>query len=153
MVQRPHVVEPVGQFDQDDPDVIHHRQQHLAEVLGLALLARRERDGAELGDPLDDVGDVRAEQLLDPLDRGLGVLDDVVQQPGRDGHDVQLHVGQLVGHLERVDQVGLPRVADLSLVLEGREDVGPPEQLDVGLGIAGPDLFDEILEPDHFCGV
>ena len=33
VVQRPHVVEPVGQLHQDDPDVIHHRQQHLPEVL------------------------------------------------------------------------------------------------------------------------
>ena len=99
--------------------------------------------------PFDDVGDVGAEQLRDPLDRGLGVLDDVVQQPGGDGHDVELHVGEQVGDFERVDQVGLARMADLSLVLEGREDVRPPQQLDVGVGIVCPDLFDEVLEPDH----
>ena len=97
------------------------------------------------------MGDVGAEQLLDPLDRGLGVLDDVVEQPGGDGDDVELHVGEQVGHLERVDEVGLARMADLSLVLEGREHVGPPEQLDVGLGVVGPDLFDEVLEPNHEC--
>ena len=42
-----------------------------------------------------------AEQLPDPLDRGLRVLDDVVEQAGGDRDDVQLHVGQLVRHLER----------------------------------------------------
>ena len=103
----------------------------------------------ELGDPFDDVGDVGAEQLLDPLDRGLGVFDDVVEQPGGDRDDVELHVGEQVGDLERVDQIRLPGMADLSLVLEGRKDVGPPEQLDVGVGIDRPDLFDEVLEPDH----
>ena len=149
VVERPHVVQPVGELHEDDADVVHHRQQHLAEVLRLPLLARRERDRAQLGHPFDDVGDVGAEELLDALDRGLRVLDDVVEEPGGDRHDVELHVGEEVGHLERVDQVRLPGMADLSLVLEGREDVRPPQQLDVGLGVGRPDLFDEVLEPDH----
>ena len=153
VVQRPHVVEPVGELHQDDADVVHHRQQHLAEVLRLPLLARRERNRAELGDPFDDVGDVGAEQLLDPLDRRLGVLDDVVEEAGGDRHDVELHVGEQVRDLERMHQVGLPGMAHLSLVLEGREDVRPPEQLDVGVGICRPDLFDEVLEPNHDFGV
>ena len=37
MVERAHVVQAVGQLQQDDPDVIYHRQQHLAEVFGLAF--------------------------------------------------------------------------------------------------------------------
>ena len=109
VVQRPHVVEPVGELDEDDADVVDHRQQHLAEVLRLPLLAGRERDGAELGDPFDDVGDVGAEQLLDALDRRLGVFDDVVEQPGGDRHDVELHVGELIRDLQRMDEVGLAR--------------------------------------------
>ena len=36
--------------------------------------------------PFDDVGDLGAEQLLDALDRGQRVLDDVVEQAGGDGH-------------------------------------------------------------------
>ena len=40
VVQRPHVMETVGELDEDDANVIHHRQQHLAEVLGLPLFAR-----------------------------------------------------------------------------------------------------------------
>ena len=151
VVERPHVVEAIGELDEDDADVVDHRQQHLAEVLRLALLARRELDRAELGDPFDDVGDVGAEQLPDPLDRRLGVLDDVVQQPGGDGDHVELHVGEQVGDLERMHEVGLARVAHLTLVLEGREDVRAPQQFGVGLRIAGPYLFDEVLEPDHEC--
>ena len=70
VVERPHVVQPIGELDQDDADVIHHRQQHLAEVLGLPLLAGREGDGADLGHALDDVGDLGAEELGDALGRG-----------------------------------------------------------------------------------
>ena len=87
------------------------------------------------------------------LDRGEGVLDHVVEQAGGDGHDVQPHVGQEAGHFEGVDQVGLAGVADLALVLQGREDVRPPQQLEVGVRGIGADLVDEILEPNHRGGV
>ena len=109
VVDRPHVVLAIGELDEDDADVVDHRQQHLAEVLGLAGLARGERDRPDLGDALDDVGDFRPEQLLDPADGGEGVLDHVVEQAGGDGHDVQPHVGQQAGHFEGVDEVGLAR--------------------------------------------
>ncbi len=54
-------------------------------------------------------------------------------RPGGDGDDVQPQVREDVGHLERVDEVGLPGPADLALVLVGGEHVGPPEQLGVGV--------------------
>ena len=38
-LERAHVMQPVGEFDQDDPDVLCHGDDHLAEVVGLALLA------------------------------------------------------------------------------------------------------------------
>ena len=149
VLERPHVVEPVGELDEDDADVVHHRQQHLAEVLGLPLLARGERNGADLGDPLDDVGDFGAEQLGDTLGRGQRVFDDVVEQAGGDGHDVQFHVGQEIGDFERVNQVGLAGMADLPLVFERREDVRPPQQLEVGLGAVAPHFLQQRLESNH----
>ena len=75
--------------------------------------------------------------------------EDVVKQPGGDRHDVELHVGEQVGDLERMDQIRLARMAHLSLVLVGRKDVGPPEQFDVGVGVGRADLFNQVLEPDH----
>ena len=149
VMERPHVVEPVGELHQDHPDVVHHGQQHLPEVLGLPFLAGRKRDRTELGDPFDHVRDVTAEQLPNPLDRRLGVLDDVVEEARGNRHHVQFHVREQVGDLQRMNQIGLPGMADLPLVLEGREDVRPPEQLDIGLGVVAPDLLDEVLEPDH----
>ena len=101
MAERPHVVQAVGELHEDDADVVDHREQHLAEVLRLPLLARRERDGADLGHAFDDVRDLGAEELLDALDGGQRVLDDVVEQAGGDGHRVELHVGEEVGDGER----------------------------------------------------
>ena len=48
-----------------------------------------------------------------------------------------------------MDEVRLARMADLAPVLEGREHVGPPEQLDVGVGAVGADFFEQILEANH----
>ncbi len=69
--------------------------------------------------------------LADALDGGERVFDDVVQEPGRHRHHIQLHVGQDVGNLERVDEVRFPGVTDLALVLERGKDVRPPQQLDI----------------------
>ena len=71
------------------------------------------------------------------------------RRPDGDADDVQLHVGQDVGDLEGMDEVGLAGMADLSLVLQGREDVGPPEQLEIGVRTVAPDLFEQVLEANH----
>ena len=60
-----HVVQAVGEFDEDDADVVDHGQHHLAEVFGLRFFAGGEVDLADLGDALDDVGDLLAEFLAD----------------------------------------------------------------------------------------
>ncbi len=153
VVERPHVVQAVGQLHHDDPDVVHHGEQHFPEVFRLPLLFGRERDGAQLRDPFDDVGHVGAEGLLDFLDGGEGVLYHVVQEAGGDGDDVQPHVGEDVGHFQRMDEVGLTGVAHLSLVLEGGKHVGPSQQFDVRFGVVDADFFDQVLEPNHGYGV
>ena len=144
-----HVVQAVGELDEDHANVVDHRQEHLAEVLRLALLAGRERDGADLGDPLDDVGDVGAEQLADAVDRGQGVFDHVVEQPRGDADHVQALVGEDVRNLKRVNEIRLAGMAYLALVLERREHVGPAEQFQVRLRAVGADLPQEVLESDH----
>ena len=89
-IERPHVVQTVGQFHQDDADVGHHGEQHLADAFGLALLARIEVDLAQLGDAVDTARHVVAELVADFLDGGGGVLHDVVQQPGLQADEIHL---------------------------------------------------------------
>src|SRR5215204_6189897 len=149
MLERPHVVEPVSELDQDDADVVNHGQQHLAEVLSLTFFTGRERNGADLRDALDDVSDFRAEQLGDALRRSQCVFNDVMQQPGSDGDHVELHVRQRISDLERVNQVGLAGMAHLTLVFERREDVRPPEELEVRFRAVTPDFLQERLESNH----
>ena len=61
-VERAHVVQAVGELDQDDAHVARHREQHLAEVLRLRVLARRELDLVELGHAVDQLGHRLAER-------------------------------------------------------------------------------------------
>ena len=51
-----HVVQPVGQLDEDDAHVTRHRQQHLAKRLGLVLLAGAELQTLKLGQPVHQFG-------------------------------------------------------------------------------------------------
>jgi hypothetical protein len=74
-------VQAVGQFDQQDANVLRHRQHQLAEILGLLGVVRLQLDARELGDAVDQPGDLLAEQLADILKRCAGILDDIVQQP------------------------------------------------------------------------
>ena len=129
--ERPHVVQAVGQLDDDDADVLDHREQHLAEALGLAVFAGVQVELAELGDAVDAARDVLAEPLADLFDRDAGVLHHIVEQAGLQRHHVHPHVGQNVRHHERVEHVGLARVASLAFVVFSREGIGLTERCEV----------------------
>jgi chorismate mutase len=89
-VQRAHVVQPVGELDEQHAHVVGDREQQLAEVLGLLGLLGDEIELLELGEAVDERADLLAEQLIDLGARRLGVLDRVVQERRRDGGVVEL---------------------------------------------------------------
>ena len=136
-VHRAHVVQPVGQLDQDHAHVARHRQQHLAERLRLRLLAGGEVQLVQLGQAVDQLGRRRAE-ALDQL--GLGdaaVLHRVVHQRGHDGLHVEPPVGAQAGDRDRVGDVGLAAGAELAQVRLVGELVGLAHLLEVGLRQVG----------------
>ena len=90
-VDRAHVVQAIGELDQDDPHVVGHRDHHLAVVLGLRLVARLEDDPGELRDAVDDVRDLVAELVTDLGQRRRRVLDGVVQHRRAQRLGVQAH--------------------------------------------------------------
>ena len=100
---RAHVVQAIGELDQDDPDVRGHRDHHLAVVLGLRLVARLERQPGQLGDAVDQAGDLLAERLADLLERRRRVLDGVVQQRRAQRLGVEAHAGADLRHADRMD--------------------------------------------------
>ena len=51
---RPHVVQPVGQLDDEDTPVVGHGHEHLPDRRSLLRLLRVELEPVQLGDPVDD---------------------------------------------------------------------------------------------------
>jgi hypothetical protein len=72
-----------------------------------------------------------------------------VQHAGHDAGLVELQLGQDAGHLERMDQVGLARLAQLALVDLGRVDVGLLDQLEVGVRVVAGDPVEDVVQAQH----
>ena len=92
--QGPHVVDPVGQLHQQDPDVVGHGEDHLADIFRLLGLPVAEDQLADLGDPVDHIRHFLAEVFFQIVQGGGGVLHRVVEQAGGDGDGPQAHLGQ-----------------------------------------------------------
>ena len=122
--ERAHVVQAVGELDEDDPDVRGHRDHHLAVVLRLRLVARLEDDAGELGDPVDEAGHLVAELAAHLLEGGAGVLHRVVEQGGAQRLGVEAHAGADLRHAHRVGDEVLTRLAPLVGVVLAGEDEG-----------------------------
>ncbi len=121
----PHVVEPVGQLDDEDPPVVGHGHEHLAHRGGLLGLLGVELQPVELGDPVDDGRRPRGRTPRSTsLEGEPGVLDGVVQQRGGHRPGVEAEVGHDAGHRHRVGDVGLAGLAQLAGV--GRLGGGSP---------------------------
>src|SRR5215470_19066019 len=116
-----HVVRTVGELHQDDAQVTHHCEQHLAEGFRLRLLAAFELDLVELRDPIDDLGYHRAETRGELVLRRRSVLDDIVQDGRNDGIGVEVQVGEDRGGSDRMGDEGLTRETLLSLMNRGAE--------------------------------
>jgi hypothetical protein len=132
----PHVVQAVGQLDDEHPQVARHGDQHLAHRRGLLGLARVELDALELGDAVDDRRHLVAEVGLDVGERDLGVLDRVVEEGGGHRDLVEADVGDDAGDGQRVVDVALAARAQLAAVGLGRHLVGAVDRGDRRLRVA-----------------
>ena len=148
MVERAHIVQTVGELDQHDADVVRHRDDHLAEILGLLFLAALESDLRDLGHAVDELRDLGAEIRLHLRERRLGILDDVVQQAGDDRRHVELELRDDHRDVQGMRNVGLARFALLIEMHPRRVIVRAPDQPDVGLRVVGlhpPDEAGELV--------
>ena len=149
VLERAHVVQAVGELDQQHPHVVGDRQQKLAEVLRLLGLARHQVELFQLGEALDQMTDIGTEDLVDLGPRGRRVLDGVVQERRRDGGVVELEVGQNGRHFKRMAEIGVAGGALLLAVGLHGVDIGAVEQRLVGVGIVAADPFDQVVLPHH----
>ena len=143
------VVQAVGELDQDDPDVVGHGQDHLADVLGLSLLLGLEVHLADLGHALDDGADLGAELLGNLSDGGVRVLHGVMQQAGHDGCGVQAQVHQDVADLKRVGKVWLAREPDLPGMGRCGKNIGFLDERHIRWGKVRGRLVQNVGDTNH----
>ncbi len=148
-MQRAHVVQPVGELDQQHADVVRHREHQLAQVLGRCSVSVWDLDLRQLGDAVDQPGDLRAEQPLDLVERGDRVLDRVVQDAGDDRLVVELQLGQDAGDLDGMAEIRVARGAQLAAVRLHRKDIGAVQHVLVRIRIVGVNALDEFILTEH----
>ena len=148
-MQGAHVVQAVGQLDQQHAHVVGDGEQELAQVFRLLGLLGDQVELFQLGQALDQPADVRAEQAVDVGTGGLGVLDRVVQQCRRDGRVVQLEVGEDRRHFQRMREIGVARGAALRAMRLHGVDIGAVQQRLVGMGVVAADPLDQLVLPHH----
>ena len=152
-LQGAHIVQAIGELDEQHAHVGGDRQQELAEVLGLDGALGDEVEPLQLGQPLDERADLVAEQPVDLLARRFGVLDDVVQHRGDDRRVVEIEVGEDRRDLERMREIRVARGAHLRAVRLHRVDVGAVEQNLVGLRVVASHPLDQLVLAHHGGGL
>ena len=130
--ERAHIVQAIGELDQQHAHVVGDGKQKLAQVLGLLGFLGDEIEPLQFGQALDQKPDLMAEQAVDLGARGVGILDRVVQQRGRDGGVVELEPGEDGGDFERMRDIGIAGGALLLAMRAHGIDIGAVEQVLVG---------------------
>ena len=147
--QGAHVVQTVGQLDEDDADILHHGQDHLAEVFRLGLGLAAKFDLGEFADPIHQLGDFFAELVDQLFLGGGGVLNDIMQEGGNEGAAVHAQLAKDASHRQGVIDVGFAGEPGLALVGLGAEKIGPVDCLDLfGIEIT-LDEFAQVVNQKH----
>jgi len=126
ILKGPHIVEPVGQLDQDDSNIPRHGQQHFSEVLDLLLLQRFIFNRADFGDTINQRSNLLAELSLYFIEGDLGIFDNIMQYSRGNGVRVQMQLGQDKSDIQAVFDKPLPRFALLPLMRDIGEFISPP---------------------------
>jgi hypothetical protein len=151
MLQRPHVVQAIGEFDQKHADVVGHRKHQLTEILSLLGTFGKKLELGELGDAVYEIGNLLAELFFDVLVGGVGVFDRVVKQGGHDCRHVELQLGQDSRHLEWMREIGVAGRPELFAMRPHGIDIGPVEQSFVCPGLVGFHPLDEFGLPHQLA--
>ena len=130
-IEGTHVVQAIGELDQDHPQVLGHCHGHLLKVFGLGFGPRAEVDLVQLANAIDQFGDFIAElggELF--LERGR-IFDDVVQDRGDDTAAVHAHLRENTRDRNRMTDIGFTGHPALTFVGLGANQVGAINFLDL----------------------
>ena len=116
-LHRAHIVQTVGQLNQNDTDIARHRQEHLAIVLNLAVLLRDIFNFAQLRNTVNQICYDSAKLLLNIVELIIRIFDYVMQKGSCQRFFVHLQADKNTHHANRVNDI---RLAGLALLLSVR---------------------------------
>ena len=126
-------MQTVREFDEQDSDILSHRDQHFSDSLcrgGIPIF-----HFIEFGDPVDQSGNILAKVTPTLFQRIVGVLYGVVQQPRRNRCFRHAQFGQDSRDRDRMRNVGLSRLAELSPVVTFGGHISPLQKVKVSFGM------------------
>ena len=116
-LHRAHIVQTVGQLNQNDADIARHRQEHLAIVLNLAVLLRDIFNFAQLRNTVNQICYDSAKLLLNIFELIIRIFDYVMQKGSCQRFFVHLQADKNTHHANRVNDI---RLAGLALLFSVR---------------------------------
>ena len=126
-----HVVQAIGKLDDDDTNILDHRQHHLAEVLRLGLGLAAKVDLCQFADTIDQFRHLVTELGGNLLLERRRILDHVVQDRGDNTSAVHAHFGEYARDRNRVTDIRFARNPALTLVGRSTHQVSPVDFLDL----------------------
>ena len=148
-MQRPHIVQTVGQLHQQHADIVRHRQKEFAQILRRAFVFRLRFDLGELRHAIDQPRNILAERFLDLLIGDQRVLDRVVQQRSHDRLIVEIQVGQDARDFDRVTEIGVSARPFLAAMFLDRKHIGAVDHRFVRIRIVAFYPFDKFILTQH----
>ena len=148
-MQSAHIVQTVGEFDEQNAHIVGDGEQQLAKILRLHGAFGDEIKPFELGQAFDEPADVGPEKLVDFLAGRIRIFDRVMQNSRDNGRVIELEVGQDGGDFERMREIRIAGGAFLRAMRFHRIDIGAIKQVFVGMRIVPPNAIDELILPHH----
>ena len=116
IIQRAHVVQPVGQLDDDNSNILCHGQQHLAYIFRLLLCPAGIRNIGELCHTIHQFGYIAAKLLFYILQRYGSIFHHIMQQPTDDGIRIHAQSYQYYRHFYGMGNIWVTGRTHLSFV-------------------------------------
>ncbi|MNU84592.1 hypothetical protein D3C71_743150 [compost metagenome] len=135
--QGAHVVQAVGQLDQDHANVACHGHGHFLEVFGLGFGLGLEVHLGQFADPVDQFGHGFAELRLQRFLGNTGVFDHVMQHGGHQALMVHVHVGKNIGHGKGMRDVRLAAATALTVMGLFGVEIRSADQVDLVVAEVG----------------
>jgi len=130
-VQRPHIVQTVGELNDDNADILYHRQHHFTKIFGLRLGLAAKIDLRQFADAIDQFGYFFAEFLYQVFFKRWRIFDHVMQYRSNDTVGVHAHFTENSGHRHGMADIGFAGNTTLSFVGTRTKQIGAIYVLDL----------------------